>query len=314
VTPRTDTARVDTDDRARRRGAGLRRLLAEPVVQFLAAGGLIFGIYTIFGTAPVGLEDVVVAEPGSELGRIELTVENLGNFRAEFEWMEGRAPTAAELQALVDDWVADEILFREALRSGLHRVDAKIREQLIDHMRLLHAGDLAEATDAELLDHYLDNMDRYYTGRKLTFDQVYFEAAPTDPDALLRSLRSDQPVVGDTFWLGPSLVAYDENMLRSSFGGEFLAALLEAEPDGAWFGPVPSGRGFHFVRLLERRPATPLPFEVIRDQVLEDWRRAELEARLARFTAEKAPDYRLSLPEVQPEVQPDVQPAAPSDT
>jgi hypothetical protein len=187
----------------------------------------------------------------------------------------------------------------------MHRVDAKIREQLIDHMRLLHAGDLAEPADAELLDFYRRNMDRYYADRKFSFDHVFFSAAPADPDSVLGALRRDQPVAGDEFWLGSALIGYDENILRSSFGGRFVRDLLEVEPGDAWFGPVQSERGFHFVRLRERLAPAPLAFAEIRGQVFEDWRRADLEARLERFIAEKAPGYRVQLPDFLQAASPD---------
>lgn len=280
---------------AKQAGAVLRRwrVPSDPLWLFLVAGALIFVLYAVFADEPPDPEALAQAPDPGSLATIEVSRQVLDSLREQFEWFEGRPPTADELRRRVDGWVADEVLFREALRSGLHRVDARIREQLVDHMRQLHAGDLEPPDDAVLLQFYLDNMDRYYGERKFTLQQVYFRDRPAVPDAVLAALRSGERVQGEELWLGRKLIGYDESMLRAELGGAFVNALLQREPDGAWFGPLESGRGFHFVRFDARVEPVPLAFARIRGQVLEDWRMSEFERRVAQFVAEKAPDYRI---------------------
>ncbi|HET8945549.1 MAG TPA: hypothetical protein VFQ07_01085 [Candidatus Polarisedimenticolia bacterium] len=114
------------------------RLLREPLVHFLLLGALLFGVHALLsGEAP--RRDVVVVTRG----RIDGLV-------AQFSATHGRPPDAAERSGLVQDWVREEILCREAVALGLDREDAVIRDRLRQKMEFVAGGTDAtpEARDA----------------------------------------------------------------------------------------------------------------------------------------------------------------------
>jgi len=88
----------------------MRRILGEPLLQFAVLGVLLFVSFRMLGdprnTAP---QRVVVTT-----GQIERLAET---WRRTWQ----RAPTRAELDGLVEDYVREEILYREALALGLDR-------------------------------------------------------------------------------------------------------------------------------------------------------------------------------------------------
>jgi len=114
------------------------RLLREPLLHFLALGAAIFAVHAMLsGEAP--RPDVVVVTRG----RVDSLV-------ASFTSTHGRPPDAAERDELVQSWVREEILCREAVRLGLDREDAVIRDRLRQKMEFVSGGEAAspESRDA----------------------------------------------------------------------------------------------------------------------------------------------------------------------
>ena len=101
------------------------------LVQFLLLGTLIFAADRWL----VGRGD------GPEPAVIEISSEELAALRRSALASFGRLPDDAELRALVDAEVADEILYREALALGLTRRDEVVRRRLVQNMRFLHPED-----------------------------------------------------------------------------------------------------------------------------------------------------------------------------
>jgi hypothetical protein len=118
------------------------RLLREPLVHFLLLGALLFALHALVsGETP--RRDVVVVTRG----RIDGLV-------AQFAALHGRSPDAAERSGLIQDWVREEILCREAVALGLDREDAVIRDRLRQKMEFVAGGDNAtpESRDARYRD------------------------------------------------------------------------------------------------------------------------------------------------------------------
>lgn len=65
-----------------------------------------------------------------------------------------------ERQAAIDEWIADEILYREAYRRGLDR-DDRIRRALVLKMRSQITGSLSAPSEAALREWFDDHRDRY---------------------------------------------------------------------------------------------------------------------------------------------------------
>src|SRR5262245_24364585 len=98
--------------------ARLRALLREPLVQFLAIGGLLFLLYEWRGRSPAGSNRIVV------------TPAAVDRLAAGYARVWERPPSDAELKGLIDDYVREEMAAREATAIGLDRDDAVIRGRL----------------------------------------------------------------------------------------------------------------------------------------------------------------------------------------
>lgn len=261
----------------------LGRLLREPLLHFLALGALLFGLYFLVSDAPA---------PGDER-RIEVSAGAINQLAEQFTRQWQRAPTAGEMQGLVESHIREEVLYREAMALGLDRDDTIVRRRLAQKMEFLSEdlASLAPPDEAELEAFYKDNAARFAEPARISFTHVFFSsdrrgaAAEADAFVALQELTaaglSRAPGRGDAFLLDFDFAGLSLTEIGGLFGRDFAEAIAGLEP-GAWHGPVRSGYGLHLVRIVARdEPRQPSLAEV-RERVL-----GELEAeRRARMNDE----------------------------
>lgn len=233
----------------------------------------------------------VLAPPPADVVRVPATAVAAQVRR--FTDREGRPPTADERAALVEGWVEDAILHREARALGLDRSDPIVRRRLIQKMRFLHEdlADLEAPPERALEAHLAAHADDYRTPDRFTFRHVFLAADRHDDldaavAAAAEALRggADPAGVGDPFVHGGRFAALDAPRAATLFGGAFVAALREASP-GVW-APARSSFGAHLVRVEETIPGAVPPLAAVRSRVLADWREAE-RARAAKAAMER---------------------------
>ena len=256
-------------------------------------GGLLFVLYGWIGGADGDADggDIVVTE-----GRIR-------NLTDTFTRTWQRPPTGEELSGLVEDYIREEVLYREGVALGLDRDDTIIRRRLRQKLEFVSedAVNAVEPSDAELGKFLAANADRYGVDARLSFSQVFLDPSRRgdrlDEEAagLLDALRTrradlDLAALGDSRLLDTRYVQVTEEDLARLFGPEFASALRNL-PVGEWEGPLSSGYGAHLVRIVERTPGRAVELSEVREAVARDWsarRRQELldaqyEALLSRY-------------------------------
>ncbi|MGH6630571.1 MAG: hypothetical protein ACREB3_12635, partial [Burkholderiales bacterium] len=93
----------------------VRAALHEPITAFLLLGVAIFGVDRIVNGA-VGAGDDAAAH-------IVVTASQQAALRDAIRAEQGREPRADEVQARLDRWIDEQVLYREALALGLDRRD-----------------------------------------------------------------------------------------------------------------------------------------------------------------------------------------------
>lgn len=269
-----------------------RRLMREPLVQFLMIGALVFAVYGRGETSSEDPMDMVITVTQPQVDRLA----------EQFEAAWRRAPTEAEISALVEDWVREEVYYREALALGLDRDDTVIRRRLRLKMEFLSEGVVAAATidEAELVAHHAAHRERFAIPARITFRQVMLDATD-DPEVARAALAdgADPRLVGRVGLLPEGMGAAGDIAVDGAFGPGFFARIAALSP-GEWGGPIASAYGRHLVEVLAFEPMREQPFEAVRAAVEQDWRRANVEAvRDAQYQALRQ-RYRVVLPEAAP--------------
>ncbi len=263
-------------DPAASRGSVLVRLAREPLVHFLLLGGLLFLVYARIDLdeAPA-IEEIVIDED-----RLAMLVT-----RYERTWQ--RKPTDAELVAVIDAWVREEVLYREGLALGLDRGDPVVRQRIAQKMDFISEG-VVQPPDDEALEAWLtENAEGYRRPPQFAFEQVFVNPERRGEDALpfaeaqLETLRSGSgtanQVSGDPTLLPLVIPLSGEDQILRTFGNEFAGQLGDL-PVGEWAGPVSSAFGLHLVRVTQAEPSRIPPLAEIREPVMRDWLSAETEA------------------------------------
>ncbi|MEP3052436.1 MAG: peptidylprolyl isomerase [Erythrobacter sp.] len=245
--------------------------MREPLVHFLVAGAAIFALFAWRGE-PV--------DPSSRTIIVDQVVQ--AQIVQRFEQTLGRVPTDAELDQQIEQFVRDEVLYREALRLGLDQDDIVVRRRLATKMDLAAsaAAEAAVPSEEVLRDWYSENISRYASAERVDFDQIYFGKLAGAEEAL-RLLRdsADWEALGDPISLPSSLVRSADQDIRDRFGTEFTENLKQMEQGSDWQGPIPSGFGWHLVRVTRRQTSEASDFDDVRSQVENDWRSSNIAER-----------------------------------
>jgi hypothetical protein len=263
-------------------------LLREPLLQFLVLGAALFGLFH--------LVDKNKAETPA---RIVVSSARIANLADGFARTWQRPPSAEELQGLVDDYIRDEVFYREGRAAGLDRDDVIIRRRVRQKMEFL-AEDLSEPSEEQLAAYLEANPERFRTEDHLTFHQVFLSATrhastiDSDSKRLANVLASADAAVeatalGDPFLLGEEFHAVSQNDIASIFGEGFAKRLFVMEQD-RWQGPIVSSFGQHFVYISERIPGSLPSLDAVRQAVRREWsnaRRLEAEQKLYRSLRER---------------------------
>ncbi len=249
----------------------LLRLLREPLLHFLAIGGLIFVLFA------------AVAGPGPEpADTIVIGPERIERLARGFQSVWRHPPTDDELRAMIEDFVREEIYYREALALGLDRNDTVVRRRLRQKMEFLtdSGAEFLEPVAGELEAYLLANEKTFRRGPRLAFEQIYLgeTSASKSIRLSLSALQSDPladpSTLGEHTLLPAQLGLSPPEAIDGVFGKGFFERLAELTP-GVWAGPVASAYGMHLVRIGESLAARTPPLKEIRDNVLRDWKAAK---------------------------------------
>lgn len=225
------------------------RWLREPLLHFFILGGLLFAAYGYIHRNTSGSE-----------GEIVLTEGELSSIVSQHEALWGRPPSSQELKGLIDNWVHDEVLYREGVSMGLDRDDPIVRRRIEQKVEFIGDGNSPTAPTDDELQAWLDaHADDYRTEPQYTLQQIYFDrgrhGGGLDADVMQAKQALDQgkAFAGDASSLPATMTDVRGAEIVAIFGTAFEKG-LHTLPVGTWEGPVDSGLGVHLVKLEARTP------------------------------------------------------------
>jgi hypothetical protein len=250
----------------------IQKFLREPLVHFLALGALVF---LLFHLATGGHE--------TQEGKIVVTGGKLEQLVTGFSRTWQRPPTHQELDGLVEDYIREEVLYREAMAMRLDKDDTIVRRRMRQKLEFLteDAAAAAPSTDADLKEWLDKHPDKFHVEPMWAFSQVYFKASHAGDNAsaaaskVLAQLDSAGDDIaaaelGDKTMLPHQLPLSRVDEITSIFGDEFARRIVQLER-GRWIGPIQSGYGWHLVYVSDRTEARLRPLSEVREAVQREW-------------------------------------------
>jgi hypothetical protein len=269
--------------------------LKEPLIHFLLLGAIIFLIYN------------QVAGKGSAPGEIFISRGQQENLLNTFGRTWQRPPTPEEFQGLLQDYVRQEIAYRESQAMGLDKEDIVIRRRLRQKLELLaeDVASLAAPSDQDLQAYLDTHTADFVVEPRLTLRQVYFSrdrrGAETERDALqlLQRIGTDGPdgefeQFGDPLPLPPELRDVRESEIARLFGSVFTDGLQGLET-GHWTGPVESGFGLHLVFIEAREAGRAPELAEVREAVQREWLSERRQAAVDGLYERLAENYTIEI-------------------
>lgn len=274
------------------------RITREPLFHFLLIGAAIFGLsYWVDGGRSAGdtFQQEIVVTSGH--------IETMAN-RFTKVWQ--RPPSEAELNGLIDDYIKEEILYREALALGLDRDDTIVRRRMRQKIEFLTQDIAAPATptEEELMAFLQRHQENFVIDPEVTFRQVFLNperhgaALGQEITRLLGTLPEDGDVnvadLGDSLMLPHTFKESPQWEIERQFGQQFGAGLLQS-PVGRWHGPVVSGFGVHLVYVSELIEGRLPALQEVRDAVVREWQTAKRKEADAAFYEALRSRYTVSI-------------------
>jgi hypothetical protein len=261
---------------------GWRQLLAEPLLHFLILGGALFAA-----------DHALLASRGDP-SRIEVADSTYLEARTMFADQMKRDPAPADMKVLIDRWIDNEVLYREAVAMALDKGDPAIRERVIfKSLNVVQSALSLPAYDESTLEQWFEaHRSRYDT--PLRFDFLEAEVTSDRSEDKLRVFVDSLNGKGrsDT---DSSLAVFKDRPrtnIEQSYGAEFAQALEKARP-GEWM-LLPSAIGLRVVRVQAVKPGVPADYAALRTEVMKDWKDEAMSLQTTKAVRELWRKYRIS--------------------
>jgi peptidyl-prolyl cis-trans isomerase C len=281
------------------------KVLREPLLHFMFIGAVIYSLYGLFAEPVVEENDKIIVVPAGEIEWMQTSWQKRWN----------RPPTTREFDGLIQQYIKETVLYREALTMGLNKHDQVIRRRLAQKLEFL-AKDLVALTpptEAELLAYFDEHQAGYQAPTLYTFTQVFFDpdkrgdATLDDAEKARLTLIAQGDAIDDPGALGDGLMLQnyypqkDRTEIQKLLGSGFTETLITLSP-GQWHGPILSGFGVHLVYVNSINEPPPPVFAEVRERVMEEWKFARGEELNDQFYTSLREQYSIVIEEPEEEV------------
>lgn len=282
-------------------------ILRDPLCHFLAAALVLFAVAEWKAPEEPPANETIVVDRERLLSFVQCRTKA---FQPAAAAALLDAMSEPEKQLLVQDYVREEALYREAKAMGLAAEDYMTKRRLIQKLEFV-ADSAAQANivldDAGVRAFYQAHGADYAVAPTMTFTHVFFDADKRGMEQALSEARrtiarlngegrgfSDGGGYGDRFPFLRNYVDRTPGFVVAHLGEEATAALQKA-PLGRWSGPVMSSYGAHAVFVKQRSEGYAPALDDIRERVTDGARREAVEKASRETLARIVGHYRLQI-------------------
>ena len=268
-----------------------KKILREPLIHFLLIGGLLFYIY---GQQNSGFE--------KKENSIVITQANLDRLVLQWKKKNFREPTKTDIDVLLEKYIHDEVMYREAIAMGLDKNDLVIRRRLSQKLEFLSSDivDVVEPTQKELQVYLDNNSKRFMLPGKMSFLQIYIDVNKHNKSyikELYLELKkgTSYKKLGDDFLLSKEFQNVTKHDISKIFGRAFSQELFSLHVD-SWQGPIVSGYGLHLVKIQKREDEKIASLQSVKNIVRKEWKVTQRENVNRAIYENLKSQYSIKLP------------------
>jgi hypothetical protein len=289
----------------------VKRIIKEPLLQFLLLGAGVFAVDGFLnGGEVIADPHTIVVERDKLHAYLQyrskvFDTDQIDRYLAEL--------TQDQLNAIVSEYVQEEALYREARYLQLDQADYVTRLRLIQQLEFITRG-FMDATSGDISDeaitsYYNEHNETYRVAPRVTFTHVFFSLDKRGKEEARRAavstlerlngehIRFDQaPSLGDRFYYSVNYAKVEPDVIMSHFGEAMWQQINTLSPsDSRWYGPFDSLYGDHVVMLTHKEESYLPPLNEIHARVEADARRDLQERQYNQAIRDIVSAYKVKL-------------------
>ena len=286
-----------------------KKLLKEPLLHFLIIGGLLFVIFEFL--SPKEFDDTVIQVGDNELLGLILSRDPRLDRVSAAKYL-GSLDTDLR-DKLSEDYIREEVMYREAISLGLDQNSYVARRRLIAQLEYINQGfiyETLELTEEELGNYFDQNRNRYAVPAKVTFTHVFF-SRDLHADAINDLAKAELAALnnirlpfhlassrGDHFLYHRNYVNKNEREIASHFGSSFASNIFALEQEETlWRGPFKSEYGLHLILVTSKNEGYLPHFDQVKARLIDDVSQIKVRVELDRLYGELKERYRIKIRE-----------------
>ena len=205
-----------------------------------------------------------------------------------------RLPNEEELKTIIENFIQNEVLYREALKLNLDSGDIIVKRRLVQKLGFLKQEEGVKIpNDKELKEYFNENKVEFRIPKRLSFNHIFFSKESRSLEEV-RQYLVNQNIKSDPFLLGRNFSDKTIRQIRRDFGDKFAASLdqltvlkndLIIESIYCW----------HIVNVSNIENSYLPEFNSIRDKLLDTYLLVKKDEVLKKYTEELIKSYDVSL-------------------
>jgi len=282
------------------------KIVQNPITHITLFGFLLAVVLLIIFGVPTSNEDN---------RRIVITESDVQQLWTSWKRTWQRDPTQQELRTQLQNFVREEVLYREALNRNYDRDDIVIRRSLVRKMDFLAEGQVEgrNLTDDQVKAYFNLRKERYRIPPQISFTHIYFnldtrgEKIEQSINQVLMQLDNSSPKdielsdYGDRFMLQSQYSDLTPREIKSQFGEIFTNQLTNLE-SGRWYGPIQSGYGLHVVYISNKIASRIPEWTEVKSKIYNDMLIEEKIAAKEQFYTEILRQYQIVYEDIPQEI------------
>lgn len=265
------------------------RIIRDPIFLFFILGSLLYLFYS-----------AATNYYNKKNNQIIISASQVELLKDSFEKTWNRTATETELKTLIENYIKDEVFYREAVSMGLDKSDLAIKRRLRQIMELLMDDYSSVIPSEDQLQKFLsERPEDFQLDPTISFTHHYFSMDAKDEALNQLSLLHKGLIIDNKNRKKLSFIPdHFENERRSEvshqFGDLFASQVFDIKTD-TWLGPLESAYGWHLVKVSNQSPGLVPPLNEIWDQVEREWSRIKKKEKKEEQFQKMRERYAISV-------------------
>ena len=205
-----------------------------------------------------------------------------------------KPPNKEELKTIIENFIQNEALYREALKLNLERGDIIVKRRLVQKLGFLKQEEGVKIpNDSELKKYFDENKGEFRIPKRLSFNHIFFSKESRSLEEVRRYLVN-KSVKSDPFLLGRNFSDKTIRQIQRDFGDKFASSLDKLTTLKKNL-IIESIYGWHVVNVSNIEDSYLPEFNSIKDKLLDTYLLVKKDEVLKKYTEDLIKSYDVSL-------------------